>query len=164
VTQGTDQENLMTLDPIAVSRRIREMMIARCRALGAEPLHRVPMGFTSNLIWHLGHVAVTTGMLVQGRCGLPHPLGAEAVASFKKDTSPSSIKRRYTLDELADLHERSLAAIETDRAAGRLAKYEAYTTSAGIELASAEDAVAFNMMHDGIHQGYVLALARAVAC
>ena len=39
--------------------------------------------------------------------------------------------------------------------------FAAYQTSAGITLENAEHAIAYASMHDGIHLGYTLALARA---
>lgn len=148
-------------DPVSISSRFRQMMCARCEGLSSEALHRVPAGYSGSLAWHLGHAMVTTGLLVQGRCGLPHPLGDEAVATFRKGTTAADLKRTYTVAEFADWAERSLAAVAADRAAGRLDAFQAYQTSAGFGLTTVDEALAFLAAHDGIHLGYILALARA---
>ena len=51
---------------------------------------------------------------------------------------------------------------EADLRAGRFEQYRAYTTTPGVVLASVEDAVRFNLFHEGLHLGAILALRKHV--
>ncbi len=49
-----------------------------------------------------------------------------------------------------------------DIEAGRFTAYEPYDTSAGVHLGSLTDALAFDLYHEGMHTGAILALTRAL--
>ncbi len=46
---------------------------------------------------------------------------------------------------------------EADLRAGALRPFREYTTTPGVVLASAEDALRFNLYHEGLHLGSILA-------
>ncbi len=46
--------------------------------------------------------------------------------------------------------------------AGRFETYREYRTTPGVVLASVEDALRFNLYHEGLHLGSVLALRKLV--
>lgn len=151
----------MAIDSFEVMTAMRKLMIKRCRAVDAAILTRIPVGFTGNLVWHLGHTAVTTGLLTNGRCGVAHPMPAATVNAFKKGTTPADMDRAYSLDELEVMLLGSVEQLRKDSLT--LGAYPVYETSTGVVLNSLADACAFLSVHDGIHVGYVLALARAAA-
>ena len=45
---------------------------------------------------------------------------------------------------------------------GLFTEYSEYTTSYNITLSSAEDAIAFNNVHEGLHFGYIMGLKKAI--
>jgi hypothetical protein len=50
--------------------------------------------------------------------------------------------------------------VEGDHDRGVFDRYEPFELKSGSQLASAEEAMAFNLMHEGIHIGAVIALRR----
>ena len=52
---------------------------------------------------------------------------------------------------------------EADVRAGRFETYREYRTTPGVVLASVDDAVRFNLYHEGLHLGAILALRKLVA-
>ena len=148
--------------PLATMRAMRRIMVGRCADVTTEQLHLAPAGFGSSLAWHVGHVAVTTTLLTHARCGAPLIFDAEVVDQFRKGTSAADVPASYDLAALTNMLESSVDQIEEDAAAGAFDSFEAYETSAGVPLASIEQAVNFLAVHDGIHVGYIMALKRVV--
>lgn len=147
----------------AVSRSLRSLISKRCADIPDEVMQRVPAGFNGNLHWQLGHLVVTPALLTYGRCGVDLPLPEAMVAAFRKGTGPTDGGDAFSRAELTEGLTGILDRIEADVAAGVLADYEAYQTSAGVLLSSVPEALAFNGVHDGIHLGYTLALARVAS-
>ena len=59
---------------------------------------------------------------------------------------------------LFDLPEQTINDYEN----GRFTDFNSYMTSPKVELNTIEDAIAFNVFHEGLHLGSIMALARAV--
>ena len=51
---------------------------------------------------------------------------------------------------------------EADLGAGTFGPYREYTTTPGVVLASVEGALRFNLFHEGLHLGAILALRKHV--
>jgi len=85
------------------------------------------------------------------------------VAKYRKGTAPTEIP---TEEELSQVSEALIATINqtiSDYNAGSFATYAPYETSFGVGLDSVEDALTFNLLHEGVHFGTVLALQKVVA-
>jgi hypothetical protein len=147
----------------AKSRALRSKMIAKADSLEADLVTAIKEPFRNNILWSLGHVAVTTGLLVQVQSGLPHPLGDEAVAAFRKGTTGADIPGHFGFEQVKGWLTGILDTVDQDLEAGRLANFEPYQTSAGVPLGNAEEAIDFLPIHDGLHLGYILAQARAIS-
>ena len=122
----------------------------------------IPDGFSNSIAWNVAHIWVTHGLLCYKLSGLPLPFEESAVAMYGKGSSPAdwSAAPDYAslLPPLTDLADRFLE----DLRAGKFTEFTPYTTSAGVELRSIDDAVVFNGLHEGIHLGYCMALRRAL--
>jgi hypothetical protein len=57
----------------------------------------------------------------------------------------------------------TLEQTQQDYHEGRFKEYESYTTSANLSLNSIEDALAFNVYHEGLHLGAILSLQKTLA-
>ncbi|MCA8959464.1 MAG: DinB family protein [Planctomycetes bacterium] len=141
-----------------ILRTMRDRIRTLAESIPREEAFAVPPGFSNNIAWNIGHIFVTHQILCYELSGLPMKIEPELRAMFAKGTSPASWKSEPDLEllypKLTDLAE----VFERDYAAGLFEHYQPYTTSAGVELRSIEDAIAFNNVHEGIHLGYVMAM------
>ena len=152
---------LWTLDAI---RRTRASLLAAVDGLPAEAWAEVPAGLPNNVLWNVGHVAVTAELLTYGLAGLDLPAPAGAVAAFRKGTSPAGWAAPPDVGATRVLLLDGADRLEADLRAGRFdgAPFRPYTTTPGVTLASVDEALAFDLYHEGLHAGAVLALRRLV--
>ena len=157
---GLAESTERSLGTIRQTRRALDDLTAR---LGTEAWTRVPEGSSNNVLWNVGHLVVTLELLTYGLTGLDLGVPASMVTSFRKGTSPADWDE--TPDPEAVLHHlhASPDRIEADLRAGRFTEYREYTTTPGVVLASVDDALAFDLYHEGLHLGAVLSLRKLVA-
>lgn len=147
---------------LATTSRTRRNMESILRPFTEEGLNKIPEGFNNNLAWNFAHVIVTQQLLTYGRVGIKAPVDPELIATFRKGTAP---ERTYTEKEVADwfeLGQKTLIQFRLDYDEGLFKDFSEYETSYGITLHSIEEAVAFNLAHEGLHFGVVAAMRRLV--
>jgi reverse gyrase len=128
-----------------------------------ETLNKVPEGFNNNIIWNIAHILVTTQVLAYKLSGLPLSISDEMVVKYKKDTKPKEDVTQEEVDEIKGLLVSTAEQLEADYKAGVFKNYTEYTVSTtGNTLKSIDDVLQFNLLHEGMHLGYVLALSRAI--
>lgn len=156
----------MSADVLAsldVLRQTRRSLVAVVDAIPEAARTVIPDGFSNHVLWNLGHVVVTERLLVYGLSGLPLGVPDDWVAAFRKGSRPADGEAAAPYDALRqsalDLPDRT----EADYRGGRFETYREYRTTPGVVLASVEDAVRFNLYHEGIHLGAILALQKRVA-
>jgi len=127
-----------------------------------EELLKIPEGFNNNIWWNIAHIVSTQQALVYGLSGLPIQIPQELKDKFKKGTTPDGTA---TDDEIAQVKALLFSSIEKtieDLDNGFFKNFKEYPTSAGITLKSIEDAISFNLFHEGLHLGSIFALQKAV--
>lgn len=132
------------------------------KELSLDDLNNIPEGFSNNIIWNIGHILVIQQLLVYKLSNLPMYISEEMVAKYRNKTKPEGDVTQEEVDEIYELLDSLLVKTEEDVAAGIFKSYNAYTLSSGITLSSAEEAIEFNNVHEGIHYGYILALRKAI--
>ena len=103
-------------------------------------------------LWHLGHLVVTQQLLTYGLSGLPLHAPEALVALCRKGTSPADWTDAGP--DPAEVKRLLLALPEqfdADQASGVFETFREYPTSTGITLRSLDDAVQFNLFHEGLH-------------
>ena len=150
---------LWTLDAL---RKTRASLLAVADGTPPEAWTETPAGFSNNVLWNVGHVAVTADLLTYGLAGLDVPAPAWAVAAFRKGTSPAEWAAPPDVDAARALLTDGVDRLEADLRAGRFdgAPFRPYTTTPGVTLASVDEALAFDLYHEGLHLGSVLALRK----
>ena len=127
-----------------------------------EQLNKIPEGFSNNLIWNIAHVVVTQQLLVYKLSGLPMIVSDELVEKYKKGTKPEQEVTQAEVDEIKSLLFTTIEKTKEDYANGVFKKYQEYPTSTGFVLNNAEDAIAFNNFHEGLHIGIMMSLRKLV--
>ena len=142
----------------------RKFLYSFLRKTPREDLFKIPEGFRNHIYWNIAHVVVTQQLITYGLSKLPMHVSAELVAKYRKGTIPG--RKEATDEEISELQQLLFSTLEQTQAdyhEGRFKEYEAYTTSANVTLSSVEEALAFNVYHEGLHLGAILALQKAVA-
>lgn len=141
---------------------IRKNILNEVTDLSTEQLNHIPEEFNNSIIWNLAHVVVTQQLLMYGMSGLELPIPPAIVGKFRKGTKPSTPATAEEIQEIKNLFAITLARSKTDYDSGLFSEYKSYQTSFGVTLQSIEDAIRFNNVHEGMHLGYVIAMAKLV--
>ena len=145
-----------------ITRQNRKILYNYLTDTPSELLHKIPKGFNNNIWWNIAHVVVTQQKLVYGLSGLPLNISKELVEKYQKGTFPKEKPSEPEVGEikkfLLELPEQTIKEYNQ----GVFKNFKSYMTTPKVELNSVEDAVAFNVFHEGLHLGSILALARAV--
>lgn len=140
----------------------RRNLLSLTEPFSLDQLNQIPDGFNNNLFWHLGHVIATQQLLMYKNSGLDTLIPSEFIDKFRKGSKP---EEAFGEEMLAYIQRQMIVTAEQafrDFEAGKFAEYASYPTSYGYELASIEDAVRFNNVHEGLHFGYAQALRRSL--
>jgi len=127
-----------------------------------EQLLAVPDGFRNNIWWNIAHVLVTEQLLVYKLGGQPMRLDEALVDRYKKGTQPSGAPTDEELQEVAELLLSTVDWMREDYGKGIFNGYNEYTTSANVTLKSVEDAIMFNVYHQGLHLGAIISLLKVL--
>lgn len=140
----------------------RANIITLAEAFSAEQLNHIPVGYSNNLAWNLGHVLVTQQLLVYRLSGLPGHLSDELIDRYRKDSKPEA---PISEEEITTIKEQLLTLVDQtaiDWAEDKFGEYKEYPTSFGVTLRSTADAMQFNNSHEALHLGYMMAMKKLV--
>lgn len=141
----------------------RKFLYGILRKTPRELLFTIPDGFRNHIYWNIAHIVVTQQLITYGLSKLPMEVDAQWVARYRKgtvpDTTPISEEEMATLENMLFS---TLEQTQEDYRIGRFKEYEAYTTSAKVTLSSVEEALQFNLYHEGLHLGAILGLQKAL--
>lgn len=147
---------------IAVAQVVRQLIAPVLETYSVEQLNKIPEGFSNNLIWNIAHIIVTEQILVYKLSGL-QPLIPEAVIEkYKKGTRPEGVVAEPEIFQIKEWLNTNLIQTEKDYQAGVFKTFQEYPTSSGYVLRNVEDALAYNLFHEGIHLGVIMALKKLV--
>ncbi len=85
------------------------------------------------------------------------------VEAYRKGTQPDQIPTQADVDEIITLLKTTSEWLKEDFENGLFANYTPYTTSTGTTIKSVEDALSFNLFHEGLHLGVILSLQKLVS-
>jgi hypothetical protein len=147
---------------IANIRKTREFLLNMVDGLSIAQLNYIPEGFNNNIIWNLGHLIAAQQGLCYLRADLPHHVSEVFFNTFKPGSKPERFIDGEDFEQIKKLMFSTLDLLEKDYADQIFGNYQSWTTRYGVELASIGDALNFVLFHEGLHQGYVMALKRLV--
>jgi hypothetical protein len=144
---------------IASARIARGYMRQRIDGMSDGELLRIPTGAENNVLWNVGHVVLSHYRLVYRPSGATVPVPEHWNDWFLPGTSPANWGRNApSAGDVLDQFDAQFDRIEADHAQGLFATYKPFELKSGSRLGSVEEAMAFNLMHEGIHIGAVIAL------
>jgi len=142
--------------------RSREKLSKIIESTPREELIKIPEGFNNNIWWNIAHVVVTQQLLVYKMSNLPMKIDVDLVAKFKKGTTPDGTVTSKEIETITTLLISTANLLKEDYEKGIFKEFNEYTTSANVTLSNVEDAIAFNIFHEGLHLGAIIALQKAL--
>jgi hypothetical protein len=127
-----------------------------------EKLLKIPEGFNNNIFWNIAHTVVTQQILQYKFSGLQMRVPDELVTKFMKGTTPDGTATDEEIMMVADFLISTIEWLKEDYDTDLFQNYQEYTTSARVTLKNIDDAIAFNLFHEGLHIGTIILLLRAV--
>lgn len=127
-----------------------------------EQLNKIPVGFSNNLIWNIGHIIVAQQILVYKSSDLQGYLSQELVELYKPGTKPTGKTSENEINELKELLISLIEKTETDFYKEEFKIYNERTTSTGFHLGSLKEAIEYNTYHEGLHLGLMMNIRKFV--
>ena len=149
-----------TLD---VQQKTRGFLNNYLEKLSLNDLNTIPKGYNNNIIWNIGHIIVTEQLLVYKLSGLPMLVNDELISKYMKGTKPEGNVTQEEVDDIKGLLFSTIQQTKTDYNSGKFTDFQEYVLSTtGNTLTKVEEAISFNLFHEGIHFGYIMALVKAL--
>lgn len=142
--------------------RHRKNLVKILENTSESDLERIPEGFRNNIWWNITHLLVVQQLLCYKLSNLPLYIEDEMVASYSKGTFPSDLPDAEYRARVSQLLEETVSHLERDYENELFREYHTYTTSAGFILSSIDEALQFNLYHEGLHLGIILSLMKVV--
>lgn len=147
---------------IAVAQVVRQLIAPVLETYSLEQLNKIPEGFSNNLIWNIAHIIVTEQILVYKLSGLQPMIPETVIEKYKKGTRPEGVVAEPEILQIKKWLNTTLIQTEKDYQAGVFKIFQEYPTSSGYVLRNVEDALAYNLFHEGIHLGVIMAIKKLV--
>ena len=147
---------------IEILKKSRLLILKVIEDLSIEQLNKIPEGFNNNIAWNIAHLTVTQQLLCYKLSGLDCLISNEMIEKFQKGTAPNLSISKEDFSTIKELFLQLPNAFEEDFSKGIFKNYSDYTTSVNVTLSSLNDAVIFNLLHEGIHLGIILQLKKLV--
>ncbi|SNR57421.1 DinB superfamily protein [Maribacter sedimenticola] len=125
-----------------------------------EKLLAIPEGFNNNIFWNIAHTVVTQQLLCYKFSGLQMRVPKELVDKFMKGTVPDGTASDEEIMMVADFLISTVEWIKEDYETQLFKEYKEYTTSAKVTLRNVEDAIGFNLFHEGLHANTITLLLK----
>ena len=138
----------------------RRKLLQVIESHSAEQLNTIPPGFSNNLIWNIAHIIVVQQMLVYKLSGLPMSIDEAMVERFKRETKPQGTVDGAQIEQIKTLLFETIDQAQTDLAGGNFTNYTEFTTMSGYTIKTAQDAMAFNLYHEGVHMGIIMQIRK----
>ncbi len=143
-----------------ITLQTRKILYKILKNIPREQLLEIPNGFRNNIWWNIAHIVVIQQLLVYKLSGLPMKVSRELVDKYKKGTVPDGRATDDEIDEVLGLLFSTIEWTIEDFENGLFKEFNEYPTSAGVTLKNIDDAITFNLFHEGIHLGAILSLKK----
>lgn len=140
----------------------RKFLLKITDNLSNEQLNKIPDGFKNNIAWNIAHLVVTQQLLCYKFSGLDCLVSEEMIADFQKGSVPNHQVSPEEFEKIKKLFLQLPVQFEKDYNTGIFKNYTVYKTSIGVTLNSVDEAIPFNLYHEGIHLGVILQLLKFI--
>lgn len=141
---------------------IRKHLIDYLHRYDLKHLTLVPSGFQNHIFWNCAHVLVTQQLMTYYLSSNQMLVENDWVMRFKKGTVGDQNVTDADVRLLIKLLQTTQVQLKKDYNSEKLSYYKPYETSFGIHLETIEDAIRFDVLHESLHLGYVMALTKSL--
>jgi hypothetical protein len=145
---------------ISLTKLSRQNYLNYLNRFDMEALNQIPQGFNNNMIWNIGHIVAVFDALCYSLSGNENYTSSAFIEKYKKGTTPETSFTEADRAEIANLLILQIEKFEKDSENNVFQNYTEYKTSFQNTLENIEDAIQFNLIHEGIHFGYLMNIAR----
>lgn len=121
-----------------------------------EMVNAIPEGQNNNIVWNAAHLIAVQQTLVNRRSGYQYTEDKFITKEFLPGTAPTGDLDKETVAHIKDRIVANALDMEKAYNDGLYAEYTPFETRTKIELATVEDAINFELMHTGLHLGYII--------
>ncbi|MBT8182315.1 MAG: DinB family protein [Eudoraea sp.] len=121
-------------------------------------LFEIPEGYRNNIWWNIAHVVATQQILIYKFSNLTPRIDDSLIQKFRKGTLPDLPPTDEEIDHIGGFLFSTVEWTQQDYENGIFKEYNEYTTSTKVVLSNVEDALKFNLFHEGLHLGVILSL------
>lgn len=127
---------------------------------GTSPnlLFEIPEGYRNNIWWNIAHIVATQQILIYKFSNLTPRIDDSLIQKFRKGTLPDLPPTDEEIDQIGGFLFSTAEWTQQDYENGIFKEYNEYTTSTKVVLSNVEDALKFNLFHEGLHLGVILSL------
>jgi hypothetical protein len=143
-------------------RQNRNILLQILKQTPREQLARIPKGFRNNIWWNIAHVVVTQQLLLYALSDLPMAIDETLVQKYRKGSFPEGTPTEEEVRQMEHLLLSTLEQARRDFSDGTFKTFKEYTTSVGVTLKSAGEALVFDVFHEGLHLGVIMSLKKVV--
>lgn len=141
----------------------RKILYKILKITPTEDLLKIPDGFRNNIWWNIAHVMVTQQLLVYKMSNLQMRVPQEMVDKFRKGTVPDGTATDEEFKMVSAFLFSTIQWSQEDYEKGLFQEFNEYTTSANVTLKNVNDALVFNLFHEGLHLGVILSIQKALS-
>lgn len=146
-----------------VQQKTRGFLKQYLETLSLKELNTIPEGYNNSILWNIGHIIVTQQLLVYKLSGLPMLVNESQISKYMKGTKPEADATQEEVNNLNKLLFTTVEQTKNDYQNGIFIDFNEYVLSTtGNTLTKVEEAINFNLFHEGIHLGYIMALKKAL--
>ena len=139
---------------------VRKLLSKLLNEFTLEELNYIPKNFNNNILWNIAHILVTEQLITYGLSGLPIAMENDFIERFKKGSNCLS---NYSINDVEIIKNKYIKLnnlTQMDYKNNRFTNFTEYPTSTNIVLKNIDDALQFNMLHEGIHLGVILSIKK----
>lgn len=139
---------------LAYLRKTRQLFLGMIDDLSLEQLNQIPEGFNNNIIWNLGHIAVSTLGLCYIRSQVKPGMALPFPGRFGKGSRPEVEATAEEVAEIKGLLVSSLDQIKADISAGVFGtSVQSVTDTYQIPMDSIANTLNCCLAHENLHLG-----------
>lgn len=154
---------MMTENIFQVMLQNRRNLHAILTKTSKDKLLKIPKGFNNNVYWNIAHTVITQQILIYKFSGLQMRVPDNLVDKFMKGTVPDGTASDEEMMMIADFLISTAEWLIEDYKTELFKTFKEYTTSARVTLKNVDDAIAFNLFHEGLHIGQISLLLKHLA-
>lgn len=148
--------------PFEATIRSRAIMSSFLDKYSLAQLNHIPDSMNNNIFWNIAHVAATMQLLVYSLSGSQWRISKDIVKGYRNGTKPERLYTQADIESVREVLISSAEQCQIDYENSYFGEMQEYETKTGFVIRTVEEAIAFNLYHEGLHMGHILTMARYV--